>query len=64
MARKFKNYYGGGESLFDKINEINNFTPISNAILYSFFIVFSLIVIIMLIWQKDASNIYLLDFCY
>tara|TARA_R110002072_G_scaffold37449_2_gene109539 strand:+ start:284 stop:1168 length:885 start_codon:yes stop_codon:yes gene_type:complete len=57
MARKFKNYYGGGESLFDKINEINNFTPISNAILYSFFIVFSLIVIIMLIWQKDASNI-------
>ena len=57
MARKFKNYYGGGESLFDKINEINNFTPISNAILYSFFIVFSLIVIIMLIWQKDTSNI-------
>lgn len=57
MAMKLKNYHGGGESIFDIINKINFVTPISNIIFYAFFIVFSLIVIIMLIWKNDASNI-------
>lgn len=57
MPRNLKNYYGGNNSIFDRINEINFFTPFSNAIFYTFFIVFSLIVIIMLIWKNDASNI-------
>ena len=57
MARKLKNYHGGGESLLGKINEINNFTPITNIILYLFFIFCSLIIIISLIWQNDSSNI-------
>ena len=57
MAIKLKNYHGGGESLLGKINEINNFTPITNIILYLFFIFCSLIIIISLIWQNDSSNI-------
>ncbi len=57
MARQFKNYQQGKKSIFDIINKISFVTPISNIIFYAFFIVFSLIVIIMLIWKNDASNI-------
>lgn len=60
MAKNLKNYQRGGfnlNSVYQLILNFLRFTPIINAVFYFLFIIFSFVVIIELIWKKNASDI-------